>query len=45
MSFDTAGTYDLQMVVCLDTSESCQTSTPPGNNWHILSGAIPVTIK
>ena len=45
MSFDTAGTYDLQMVVCLDTSDSCKTSTPPGNNWHILSGAIPVTIK
>ena len=45
MSFDTAGTYDLQMVVCLDTADSCKTSTPPGNNWHILSGAIPVTIK
>ena len=45
MSFDTAGTYDLQMVICLDTADSCKTSLPPGNNWHTLSGAIPVTIK
>jgi hypothetical protein len=45
IAFDTAGTYDLQMVVCLDTSSACKTSAPPGNNWHFLSGAIPVTIK
>ena len=45
ITFDTAGAYDLQMVVCLDTSSVCGTSSPPDNNWHFLSGAISVTIK
>ena len=45
IAFDSAGAYDLQMVVCLDASSACKTSSPPGNNWHFLSGAIPVTIK
>tara|TARA_Y100001968_G_scaffold221053_1_gene203997 strand:- start:2154 stop:3536 length:1383 start_codon:yes stop_codon:yes gene_type:complete len=45
ISFDAAGTYDLQMVVCLDNASTCSNSSPPENNWHVLSGAIPVTIK
>ena len=40
-----AGTYDLRMVICLDTSTNCGATTPPAANWYYLSDAIPVTIN
>ncbi len=40
-----AATYDLRMAICLDTSTNCGATTPPADNWHFLSDAIPVTIN
>ena len=40
-----SGSYDLHMAVCTDNSTVCKTTTPPAANWHLISGAIPVTIN